>query len=178
MIRIERDFQIDMTCLVADSEGLKKQEIEYKSKLSQANSKLEETRIGANKTISHLKSTASDLGNKYKDQLSEMRLLEQQMIKKEQTYSQFYDQVEREEADYQNSLIKMKAEQEQIEQQQQQSTDRIKEHMAKGLERLEKIEFATNEFIQENAKLRIKNERTVTNLKVGLEELVKGVIVK
>ena len=178
MIRIERDFQIDMTCILADIEALKKQESECKNKLSKANATLEDSRVSANKTIQNMKAAASDLNNKLRDQMSEAKQLESQMAKKEQAYQQLYDQIEKEEADYQNRLVNMKNEQEQIEHQQQETIERIKEHICKGVERLEKIEFATNEFIQENAKLKEKNERTVTNLKIGLEQLVKGVVVK
>lgn len=70
----------------------------------------------------------------------------------------------------------MKEERDHQEMTQKDECDRIEEHIRLGKDRSEKIDFAINEFKQENIKLKEKNERTLANLKMGLDELVKGVL--
>lgn len=173
--RLEAEIGEDFSLVALEIEDLKKQEMEARKMLAAGNSKLEETRVNATKTIAALKVKQQEYRSEYRTVANEERHAHDAFTKKQHQYESLYSQAEKEEADLQRLIVKHGNEIAAMRSHQEEECMKIEAHIQTGQERLEKIEFAIGEFSSENVKLREKNKRTVDNLKMGLDDLVRGI---
>lgn len=173
---LEREVNLEMKEIQADIDDLKKLEGDYRRKLTLANSKLEETRVGATKVISNLRSQLSEARNQLRDAITQEKSLEQDFAKRENQYNSYYDTIEREDQENQRTFARLQTELTELVENQKQETKLIEDHIHRGKAKLDEINFAIGEFIQENSKLREKTEKALSNLKLGLDELIKGIV--
>lgn len=173
---IEGEVNQEIQILNREAEELKEAEKESRKKLHIANSKLEETRANATRVLASFRNQLSEYRNQLRDAITEEKTLENQFTKREQQYNSFYETVEKEEKDIKLLTLKLDKELQELMEQHQREAAQIEEHYEGGKSRLDKILYAINEFKQENEKQREKNERTLGNLKMGLDDLIKGIV--
>lgn len=173
---IESEVNQEILILNRETEEIKEEEKNLRKKLHTVTSKLEETRADAARVLAHLRSQLNDQRNKLRDAITEEKTLENQFLKREQQYNSFYETVEKEERDMGATGIKLQQELISIVEEQEKEAMKIEEHIEGGKQKLEKILFAIGEFKEANAKLRDKNEKALSNLKMGLDDLIRGIV--
>lgn len=173
---LEAEVQQELAQIQTETQELKQIEGEQRRKLTMANTKLEETRVNASKVVASLRNQLAEVRSQLRESLTQEKSFEQLFTKREQQYNSMYDTVEKEEQDIQRTIHKLQTSLAEMIESQNQEGEQIHEHIEAGKARLEKIIYAIGEFKQENAKLREKNERALSNLKSGLDGLIKGII--
>lgn len=173
---IETEVNQELVLIARETEEMKEEERSYRKKLHTVNSKLEETRGEATRVLSNLRSQLNDVRNKLREAITEEKTLENQFIKREQQYNSFYETVEKEEREIGAIAMKLQSDLVNLVEEQERETIKIEEHIEGGRAKLEKIIYAIGEFKQENAKLREKNEKALSNLKMGLDDLIRGIV--
>jgi chromosome segregation ATPase len=173
---LENEVQQELSQIQNETQEMKQIESEQRRKLTLANTKLEETRINASKVVLSFRNQLAEIRSQLRDTITQEKSLEQQFSKREQQYNSLYDTIEREEQEIQRSITGLQTSLAEMIEGQNQEGELIHEHIETGKQRLEKIIYAIGEFKQENAKLREKNERALSNLKSGLDGLIKGII--
>ena len=165
---LENEVQQELSQIQNETQEMKQIESEQRRKLTLANTKLEETRINASKVVLSFRNQLAEIRSQLRDTITQEKSLEQQFSKREQQYNSLYDTIEREEQEIQRSITGLQTSLAEMIEGQNQEGELIHEHIETGKQRLEKIIYAIGEFKQENAKLREKNERALSNLKSGL----------
>lgn len=173
---LENEVQQELSQIQNETQEMKQIESEQRRKLTLANTKLEETRINASKVVLSFRNQLAEIRSQLRDTITQEKSLEQQFAKREQQYNSLYDTIEREEQEIQRTITGLQTSLAEMIEGQNQEGELIHEHIETGKQRLEKIIYAIGEFKQENAKLREKNERALSNLKSGLDGLIKGII--
>ncbi len=157
-----------------EAEEAKAAETELRRQLQSNSGKLEETRLDAGKFLADLRSTHAEAKKELQASRSEQSKLEALFRKREAAYDELYEQLRRDSDDLQARAVASKNEHESLARDAAEEVRRIEEHIEGGRQRLQKLQFAIAEFAQENQNLKLKNEKTLDNLRAGLDSLVKG----
>ena len=173
---IEAEVNQEILLINKESEDMKADEKDFRRKLQVANSKLEETRGDASRVLANIRAKLTDSRNQLRDAITEEKTLENQFVKREHQYNSYYETVEKEEREIHSLAMHLDQEIMRLAEKHEKEGLQIEEHINSGKDRLEKILYAIGEFKQENSKLVVKNERTLSNITLGLNGLIQGLV--
>lgn len=155
-------------------EDAKETENQLRKKLVLMNQKFEETKSSALKVVAQMKHTQTEHKNKLRAVMTEERATQEKLIKKETEYQALQDKIQAMALELDDKARKHQDQASDLVRAQQEEILKIEEHILKGKAHLDKVAQAIEEFKVENAGLRDKNEKAISNLRMGLDELVKG----
>lgn len=170
----QEEILIEVDAANRADEELKEAENQLRKKLSLMNQKFEETKNSALKVVAQLKSTQTEYKNKLRGVVTEERSTQEKLLKKETEYQALQEKIQAIAIEIDERARKNQDHVSDLARAQQEEILKIEEHIMKGKSHLDKVMQAIEEFKAENASLRDKNEKAITNLRMGLDELVKG----